>query len=227
MTIQQKIIPNHRSHSVNPNRTETKVETETKLEDHLDPESWLDRYGDFLFNFAMGQVRNPHIAEDLVQETLLSAWSSMTRYDGRSTERTWLIAILRRKIADYIRKRVRERKHVMDTISEETVKKMFNDKGFWKLGVSTRHQCPTSAEDNAEFWQTFIECTRKISPTQADVFCLRTLNGMESTDICNLLQISDSNVSTLLYRARILLRKCMELNWFAPGEILGKGCKSK
>ncbi len=192
-------------------------------ENKLDPVRWLEQHGDFLFNFAYAQVRSQHIAEDLVQETLLGALASQDRYEGRATERTWLVSILRNKLADHIRKRSRERKHHEDSTSEEAIKAMFSDKGFWKVDVSTKHQLPKSPSDKAEFWQIFVECSHKISPVLADAFCLREMNQFETSEICEILNISETNLSTMLYRARMLLRKCMELNWFAPDEIPGKG----
>ena len=64
----------------------------------LDPEKWISEYGDFLYSFARSRVADQETAEDLVQETLLSAWRSKDRFEGRSSERTWLVSILRNKI---------------------------------------------------------------------------------------------------------------------------------
>src|SRR6266404_7542203 len=72
-----------------------------------DPTHWLDLYGDFLFNFALGQLRDVSEAEDLVQETFLAAFKSRDRFAGQCTERTWLVSILRHKIYDHLRARCR------------------------------------------------------------------------------------------------------------------------
>ena len=71
----------------------------------LDPEHWVDDYGDFLFRFAFARVNNKQTAEDLVQETLLSALKNISEFKNKSQERTWLISILKHKIIDYYRKR--------------------------------------------------------------------------------------------------------------------------
>ena len=72
------------------------------------PESWVDSYGDFLYRFALSRVKDPSVAEDLVQETFLAALRARENFKGESAGRTWLIAILKHKIVDHIRKRVRE-----------------------------------------------------------------------------------------------------------------------
>src|SRR5215510_11637102 len=70
---------------------------------------WLAAHGDYLFNLAVGQVRDPLVAEDLVQETFLAALRARDRFGGRSSDRTWLVGILRHKIYDHLRRVCRER----------------------------------------------------------------------------------------------------------------------
>jgi RNA polymerase sigma-70 factor (ECF subfamily) len=67
-------------------------------------ENWVQTHGDYLFNFAIGQVRDTNIAEDLLQETFLAALKSQDNFSGRSSERTWLVGILRHKIFDHLRR---------------------------------------------------------------------------------------------------------------------------
>jgi DNA-directed RNA polymerase specialized sigma24 family protein len=57
------------------------------------PENWVDQYGDFLYRYALSRVRDPAIAEDLVQQTFLAALKARQNFKGRSTARTWMIAI--------------------------------------------------------------------------------------------------------------------------------------
>src|SRR4051812_49277272 len=70
---------------------------------------WLTTHGDYLFNFAVGQVRDANVAEDLVQETFLAALKAHDRFGRKSSERTWLTGILRHKIYDHLRRVCRER----------------------------------------------------------------------------------------------------------------------
>jgi RNA polymerase sigma-70 factor (ECF subfamily) len=54
-----------------------------------DPRDWVERYGDYLYNYAIVRVMDADVAADLVQETFLSALKSLDRFEGRSSERTW------------------------------------------------------------------------------------------------------------------------------------------
>ena len=69
----------------------------------LNPENWVDHYGDFLFRYAVVRIYSPEVAEDLVQDTFVSAIEAKNRFQGMSTEKTWLVSILKRKIVDYFR----------------------------------------------------------------------------------------------------------------------------
>src|SRR5438876_10484318 len=62
------------------------------------PGQWVDAHGDYLFNFAVGQIRDPSVAEDLVQETFLAAFKARARFAGNFCDRTWLVGIFRREI---------------------------------------------------------------------------------------------------------------------------------
>ena len=66
-----------------------------------DPQRWVDAYGDFLYRFALVRVRDRDIAEELVQDTLLASLQAQERFTGQSSERTWMVGILKHKMIDY------------------------------------------------------------------------------------------------------------------------------
>jgi len=82
----------------------TNVEREPSL-----GSGWVDAHADYLFNFAIGQVRDANTAEDLVQDTFLAAVKAQNSFGGKSSARTWLVGVLRHKIYDHLRKTCRER----------------------------------------------------------------------------------------------------------------------
>jgi hypothetical protein len=60
-----------------------------------DPEAWVDRHGDGLYRYARLRLRSPDLAADVVQETFLEALRARHSFAGRSSERAWLVGILR------------------------------------------------------------------------------------------------------------------------------------
>ena len=92
---------------------------------------WLNQHADYLYRFALARLRDPHLAEDVVQETFLAAIKS-PNFAGQSVPRTWLTGILKHKIIDVMRKNVRE-VVVSDLMSDEdaNMDEFFDDKGHW------------------------------------------------------------------------------------------------
>ena len=97
------------------------LSSETELAGVTSPEQWVDAHGGYLFNFAVGQLRDQSVAEDVVQETFLAAFKTRDRFAGQCSERTWLVSILRHKIYDNLRKHCREKKHRVEPTAADSV----------------------------------------------------------------------------------------------------------
>ncbi|MHC5112415.1 MAG: RNA polymerase sigma factor, partial [Planctomycetota bacterium] len=103
----------------------------------IDPARMVEEHGDVLYAYALQRLRDREVAEDLVQQTLLAALKSAKTFNATASPRTWLIAILRNKMADHIRKRVREAARVqsLDVENLETAAEgepSWDDRGCWK-----------------------------------------------------------------------------------------------
>ncbi|HMO66522.1 MAG TPA: sigma-70 family RNA polymerase sigma factor [Verrucomicrobiota bacterium] len=184
----------------------------------LDPERWVDEHGDYLSHFALSRVRDATVAEDLVQDALLAALRSAGRYEGRSTERTWLAGILRNKLLDHFRKAGREQPFTdLEFYGEEEQRTFDNPRypGHW-----TEESAPQDfgrageSLDQEAFWAAFHDCTRKLPERIARVFLLREMDELPTGEICASLGITPNNLWVMLHRARLALRRCLEENWF-------------
>ena len=181
-----------------------------------DPNTWLDRHGDVLFQHALHRVRRRESAEELVQETLLAALRGYHDFEGRSSERTWLVAIMRRKIIDHIRDGASQNREPIGEPDGSEVS-AFNHRGKWSVSPGAWPRDPEVAMEKEEFWTAFDECFGGLSPSLADAFCLCELENASSQEACKVLGISTSNLWTRLHRARLLLRRCLEIHWFSQG----------
>lgn len=192
----------------------------SKNRPRLDPELWVDQYGDYLFRFVHSRVRDSRVAEDLVQETFLAALRARKTFDGRSAERTWLTGILKHKIVDYIRKQSRELP--VDNIESlaDLSDEFFDDKGRWKVGPVKWIADPTKLYEQKEFLEIVYRCLSKLTDRLSKAFTLREMDGLSTEEICKVLNITATNCWVLLYRARMGMRHCLEVNWF--GKIPGK-----
>jgi RNA polymerase sigma-70 factor (ECF subfamily) len=188
-----------------------------------DPELWLDRHGDFLFAFAMMRLRDPVLAEDAVQETLLAALEGSGRFGGQSAERTWLVGILKHKIVDQFRRASRE--VVADRSREEAFdhSEFFREPGdewagHWKLEAAPIEweNTPSSAVEKAEFWRVVQGCIGELPARLAAAFTLREIDDMSTSEICSMLGVTTNNLWVMLHRARLHMRACVEQHWFRP-----------
>ncbi|SDE10960.1 RNA polymerase sigma-70 factor, ECF subfamily [Pricia antarctica] len=181
----------------------------------LDPEKWVDSYADYLFNYTIGRVNDVEVAKDLVQETFLAGLKSAKNYKGDAAERTWLIAILKRKVIDHYRRSnsKKGRAEVRMDYSAHT-----DAEGDW---LEERVADPFSsfendAIENEELGQAIHSCIAKLPKKQALVFTMKTIQGMDTKTICNELDINPSNLWVMIHRARTGLMDCLNQNWFKP-----------
>ena len=181
------------------------------------PEQWLEQYGDYLFRYAMVKLRDEHQAEDVVQETLLAALQASKRFAGDATERTWLVGILKHKIVDMIRIKVREPSVLnmdepMEFGQDEETEAMFDETSHW-VTPAQDWASPDSALEKKRFWEVLTECLKRLPPQLAMLYSLREISGMETEDICKELNITSTNSWVMLHRARLGLKQCFELRW--------------
>jgi DNA-directed RNA polymerase specialized sigma24 family protein len=106
----------------------------------------------------------------------------------------------------------------MEFYSDEESDRFFQDglsKGRWihELGPQDWSN-PGAGLDSEVFWQTFRDCSNKLPKNVETVFTMREIDGIESREICAMLNISESNLWVMLHRARMALRRCLETNWF-------------
>ncbi len=178
-----------------------------------DPAAWVEEHGEAMYRFALLRVRHPETAEELVQEALLSALNARRTFSQRSSERTWLIGILKHKLIDHYR-RTANRQRTESADSSAIDDNAFNHRGLWRARVA---RWPGAAADNietAEFWEAFRTCVQRLPEPVANAFCLREVEQMTSEEVCQVLGISPSNLWTQLHRARLSLRECLERKWF-------------
>ena len=183
----------------------------------LEPEHWVERYGDGLFRYAYVRLRDRAAAEDLVQETLLEAFKSRRTFRGQCSEKSWLFAILRHNLLDAFRRnRVRESETLGSDFQEvEPFEQSGWRKGSWQPGNEpVTWDSPEDDLSRQEFWNVFHRCASKLPPLMSKVLLLREMDDLSTERICQVTGVSGSNLWVLLHRARLALQACLQQNWF-------------
>ena len=180
-----------------------------KYETHL----WVEKYGDYLYRYALMRLRDPQVAEDTVQETFLAALKNLHQFDGRVDVKYWLRGILRNKSVDYVRKSVR-RKELQDQQVQEVVGQLL----FKTSGIPTTRPKPWAFDpDEAfaqeEFWDAFKACLEALPDQTRNAFYMKMIEEQETEEICKELDITDNYRWVMLHRARGQLKTCLESKW--------------
>lgn len=180
----------------------------------IDTSKWVELYADQLFFFANARTRNAAVAEDLVQETFLSALKAKERFKGNSTEKTWLYSILKNKIIDYFRKSsTKNEKNILDDEDKNTDAFFLND-GHWKnnSGFVTSKDEASKLVESKEFYIILEKCLAHLPVKTQMAFRYKHIEDLNTDEICKELEISASNYWVLLHRARLSLRDCLTKN---------------
>jgi RNA polymerase sigma-70 factor, ECF subfamily len=178
-------------------------------------ESQLAALREPLLRFARLQLRNDALAEDVVSETLLAILEKPDGFAGRSSLRTYATGILKFKIIDVLRRRGRE-VHIepLDEQSlDDAIDTLFTENGHWRERPQTWAE-PDAALQQAQFFEVLQLCVDRLPAKIARAFMMREWLEQEVAEICTELGITANHCGVLLYRARMMLRECLEQRWF-------------
>jgi len=177
----------------------------------IDPKKWVSRYSDYLFNYTIVRVNDSDVAKDLISETFLAALKAMKNFKGEASERTWLIAILKRKIIDHYRK-INSKKGKAEVHINY---KNDDQDGDW-LEERVADPFDKTAEDdieNEELGIAIQNCLGTLNERHAEIFKMKTIDNFETEVICNEYNITPSNLWVIILRARTAMAECLEKNW--------------
>ena len=170
----------------------------------------------YLLKFARLQLRNEAWAEDAVSETVLAALAKPQSFSQRSQLKTWLVGILKHKIIDALRLHGRE---VSSSPSDDDEGDLLNALSFKPDGHFVQAPAdwgnPEQELGSRQFFEVLEACADKLPATQGRLFLMREWLELSSEDICKELALTPTNLYVQLHRARLRLRECLELNWFA------------
>jgi len=186
----------------------------------LEPQHWVERYGDYLFNFALLRVNDREKAEDLVQETFLAGLKGKDRFMGKSSERTWLTSILKRKVIDVYRKQYSSKESSLDAYERDVSDGDFYRsedpfRGHWLdgKGPNSYSLLPEGEMEQQELARFIQLCIEGLPPQLASAFIMKMIDEEDSDTICKELGITPSNLWVMMHRARLRMRECLESKW--------------
>ncbi|MCC8424443.1 sigma-70 family RNA polymerase sigma factor [Mucilaginibacter sp. UR6-11] len=182
----------------------------------LNPHKWVDNYADYLYAYALARLNDEEQARDLVQEVFLAALERADMFEGKSTERTWLTAILKNKIIDTYRRRSSGLNNVTIRAAEQEQEDFFYPAdGHWREEHRPKE---FGIEDhdplhNKEFNLVLQQCLKKLPALWLAVFTMKHMEDESTENICTELKVTSANFWVIIHRTKLNLRACLQKTW--------------
>ena len=181
---------------------------------------WVEMYSDKMYSWTFYKTNSKEIAEDLVQDTFLASFQSISKFEGKSDPKTWLFAILNNKIAEHFRKIYRNpilsENQANPNEGESFFDTLFDSNGEWQKEERPKEWQNTEAHllDDVAFVKVLEACMDKLPANWNAVIQLKYLEEKKGDLICQELGIAPTNFWQILHRSKLQLRKCLENHWF-------------
>ncbi|UOE49330.1 sigma-70 family RNA polymerase sigma factor [Mucilaginibacter sp. SMC90] len=183
----------------------------------LNPHKWVATYADYLYTYAIVRINDEDMAKDLVQETFLAALEKVDKFEGKSTERTWLTAILKNKIIDVYRKKSSGLAIVSAGKTAQEQDDFFEeDNGHWKAEYAPQPIVGMDDQDpllKKELNSILQKCMQKLPALWNAVFTMKHIDDAATENICTELHVTPANFWVIIHRAKVNLRACLQKNW--------------
>jgi RNA polymerase sigma-70 factor (ECF subfamily) len=208
--------------TMSANESDQRLVDSLRAGDEAAFETLIDRYHNSLLRLAMFYVPSRAVAEDVVQETWLGVLQGLARFEGRSSLKTWIFRILTNRART---RGQREGRSVafsdLATAEAGTGETSVDADQFWppdhptwaNIWVSYPRNWNELPEDRLLSRETLARVEAAIAalpPSQREVIRLRDVEGWTAEEVCNVLEITESNQRVLLHRARAKVRRDVE-----------------
>lgn len=166
---------------------------------HQVPENWADLYVNELRSYALAKASDPNLAEDALQDTFVAALENLENYRGDGSFKSWLFVILRRKLVDCYRRNKKFRQIPQADNFDSNIASLVTSN---RLNGNSVVQSPDEAAVYKETVASLHSCVDALPKGQKDVWELKFERGHGSSQICQQLDISHSNLWVRTHRLR-------------------------
>jgi RNA polymerase sigma-70 factor, ECF subfamily len=157
-----------------------------------------DKYHHDVFQFLFYMVKNRELAEDLVQEVYIRVLKAYDRFEGKSSEKTWLFSIAKNVAIDHFRKQKGWKQRLLESF-DMSARQVRDDQPL-----------PEDLALQSEEIQMMYRCLDQCTVDQRMVIIMRYIHELTITETAEALSWTESKVKTTQHRALKTLKKLME-----------------
>ena len=170
------------------------------------------------------RLQVPQQAEDIVQETLITAWRKRDTFDGRSSVSTWLFGILKFKLLDHFRSARRTPtmnvREPDESWGGNPLDSLFDAHGSWRIdpnyGVEFLNESPDEAAQRSEILEWVRHCMKRLPARLRLLFDLREIDDLPVSEAAAAAGVTEGSAAVLLTRARHQVRACLQHHGVTP-----------
>ncbi|MBD3647159.1 MAG: RNA polymerase sigma factor [Pseudomonadales bacterium] len=191
-------------------------------EDETDLIEGLIKQEDQAFRYAITQYHSSmmylanslvgtKLADEVVQESWFSVLQALPKFERRSSLKTWILRIVANEAKSRLRKENRLTSLDAMTAQDPDLAARFDDSGHWAVQpIQWDMDSPDELLSTEELRECMERLVASLPELQSATLNLREQQGYSLQEICNILEVSESNVRVLLHRARNRLFRCIE-----------------
>jgi RNA polymerase sigma-70 factor (ECF subfamily) len=179
----------------------------------------VEALGAAMVRVARSYVPSDAVAQEVVQETWLAVLEGLDRFEGRSTLQTWIFRILVNRARTRGARERRSMPFSSYSQSDEAEPSVAPDRfqgegdpypGHWSSPPTPWDELPESRLESKETLERIRSAIDVLPPNYREVITLRDIEGWSSPEVCNALELSETNQRVLLHRARSRVRRALE-----------------
>ena len=168
----------------------------------------VQRYHALVVRVARHYVNSDASAQDVAQDTWIAVLRGAERFEGRSTFKTWLL-----RITVNLAKKTGTREHRVVNVDpvNPVSRTRFDSVGMWNEAPQPFTELVEGRLARADVVDAVHRAIRELPELQQAVVTLRDVEGLSTSDVAELLELSDANVRVLLHRGRARIREVLEM----------------
>ena len=168
-----------------------------------------------MLGLAARLIQPRELAEDIVQQTLLSLLEAPEGLIRARDPRLYAFGALKFKITDALRQRYRQPPSVCPGPEEDLDDLLFKENGHWEdTAAPVPWNNPERSMQSDQFFAVVDACVKHLPDKPAKVFGMKVLLEFEAEEVCSTLSISKNDYWQCLSRARKQLQQCLQQRWF-------------
>lgn len=191
---------NYTTHKNIQQYSDTEVIQEILLGNSALFEILIRRHNPVLYKTGRGYGYNHQDTEDLMQETFINCFQSLSKFENRSTFKTWLIRIMLNQCYHKSQHSFQKKPTIEISVN--------NNSG--SMFLTTNQSQPDKSVINKELNNVIEAALNKLPQEYRMTFTLRELTGLSIAETAELMNVTESNVKVRLNRGKMMLRKEIE-----------------